>query len=117
MKIIIDRQRVFAHHGVLPQEREVGAYFYVSATVETGDNPGMRTDQLSDTVSYADMAQCISEEMARPSQLLEHVAWRIATAMLQRFASVQCATIRVMKENPPMSVECNGAGVEISLSR
>ncbi len=117
MKIIIDRQRVFARHGVLPQEREVGAYFYVSATVETGDNPGMMSDQLSDTVSYADMAQCIAKEMAQPSQLLEHVAWRIATNMLQRFTCVQSATIRVIKENPPMSAECQGAGVEISLSR
>ncbi len=117
MKIIIDRQRVFAHHGVLPQEREVGAYFYVSATVETGDNPCMLSDQLIDTVSYADMAQCINEKMLHPSQLLEHVAWRIATAMLQRFASVQSVTVRVIKENPPMGVECQGAGVEISLMR
>ncbi len=117
MKIIIDRQRVFARHGVLPQEREVGAYFYVSATVETGDNPSMMSDRLSDTVSYADMAQCINEEMACPSQLLEHVAWRIATAMLQRFAGVQSATVRVIKENPPMGVECQGAGVEITLKK
>ncbi len=117
MKIIIDRQRVFARHGVLPQEREVGAYFYVSATAETGDNPGMLSDQLCDTVSYADMAQCISEQMAQPSRLLEHVAWRIATAMLQRFASVQSVTVRVMKENPPMGVECRGAGVEITLDK
>lgn len=117
MKIIIDRQRIFARHGVLPQERAVGAYFEVSTEIDTPHNSTLVTDELTDTISYADVAQMIKEEMALPSQLLEHVAWRIARRILKDCHSAQRVTIRVMKENPPMGIECKGAGVEITEER
>lgn len=117
MKIIIDRQRIFARHGVLPQEREVGAYFVVSAEIDTPHNPNLVTDELKDTISYADVAHIIKEEMNQPSQLLEHVAWRMARRILKDFSAAQRVRVRVMKENPPMGIECKGAGVEITQER
>ena len=117
MKILIARQRVFACHGVLPQEQAVGAYFYVSLEVEVADCPAMQTDELDDTISYARLAELVNREMARPSKLLEHVAWRIARAILNESDCITQVKTRVMKENPPMGIECQGAGVELVLQR
>lgn len=117
MKILIDRQRVFAHHGVLPQEQAVGAYFYVSLEVEVADCAAMQTDELDDTISYARLAELVCQEMAKTSKLLEHVAWRIARAILDESDSIKQVKIQLMKENPPMGIECQGAGVELVLQR
>lgn len=117
MKIRIDRQRVFARHGVLPQEQAVGAYFYVSLEVEVADCPAMQSDELADTVSYARLAELVNREMAKPSKLLEHVAWRIARAILNESDTIKQVKTQVMKENPPMGIECRGAGVELALQR
>jgi dihydroneopterin aldolase len=55
--------------------------------------------------------------MEQPSQLLEHVAWRIAQALLERFPSVERVEIRVSKENPPMGADGREIGVEATFVR
>lgn len=117
MKILIERQRVFARHGVLPQEQAVGAYFYVSLEVEVADCPAMQSDELDDTISYARLAELVNQEMAKPCKLLEHVAWRIGHAILDESDTIMQVKTRVMKENPPMGIECGGAGIELTLQR
>ncbi len=117
MKIRIDRQKVYARHGALSQEQPVGAYFYVSAEIETDFTAAMDSDCLSDTINYADIAQTIKEEMEKPSQLMEHVAGRIAKRILNRFPTAKTVIISLSKENPPLGVECRGAGVELTLCR
>lgn len=115
MKIILDRMKFFAHHGVLPQEQMVGAYFYVSIIAETDKENATENDELRDTVSYADIAQVVKDEMQITSKLLEHVTMRIAKRLKHDFPTLQNVTVKVMKENPPMGIECKGAGVEITL--
>ncbi len=116
-KIIVDRQKVFAHHGVLPQEEAVGSYFYVTVEAEVTDCQAALTDRLSDTLSYADIVRTITEEMAVRSHLLEHVAGRIAQRLLANHPSALSVLVKVIKENPPLGVQCAGAGVELTFHR
>ena len=115
MKLIIDRQKVYAQHGVLDQEHAVGAYYYISVEAETTNTKSIDTDALRDTINYADIAQIIKREMEIPSRLLEHVAGRIARHILTEYPTVHHIKVRIMKENPPMGIECLGAGVEIEM--
>lgn len=115
MKIFLQRMKLYGYHGVLPQEQVVGSYFYVSAEVTTPNSVACQTDELSDTISYADIADVIRKEMAVRSKLLEHVAGRIARRLKEDYPAVCSVTVRVEKENPPMGIECQGAGVEVSL--
>ncbi len=115
-KITIDRQKVYARHGVLPQESLVGAYYYVSVELETETDVATVTDSLRDTMNYADISRMISEEMAVRSNLLEHVAGRIKDRILAACPSATRLSVRIVKENPPLGVECQGAAVEIIYS-
>ncbi len=115
--ITIDRQKVFAYHGLLPQEGVVGAYFYVSVRLEMDDNAAILTDNVDDTVSYADISRIITEEMAVRSRLLEHVANRIKDRILALHSGVLRLTVSITKENPPLGIECRGAGVEVTFLR
>ena len=115
--ILLRRVRVYARHGVAPQERLTGAYFYVDMAVDTDFSAAMRTDKLDGTVSYADLFQCIKEEMAVPSLLVEHVAGRILERVFRDFPAVSRIRLTLTKENPPMGADCREAGVEIEAER
>ena len=114
--ILINGLRLYAYHGVMPQERTVGAYFTIDLKLETDFTAAMDTDQLDGTVSYADVCDVIRREMAIPSQLLEHVGGRIVKALCQSFPAITAIRLRLVKDNPPMGADVQGAGIEIEFS-
>ena len=114
-RIFIAGLRLRACHGVLPQERTVGGDFEVSLSVEYDITRAMATDDVADTLSYADLSELVRREMAVPSNLLEHVAGRIAKAIIERWPQVQSVSLSITKLNPPMGADCDGAGVELHL--
>lgn len=111
--IFLDEVRFHAFHGVMPQERAVGADFTVSLRVEYDFIKAAESDVLDDTISYADIYEVVKSEMEQPSQLLEHVAMRIVKAIMAKWPKVENIDIRLTKDNPPMGADCKGAGVEI----
>jgi len=116
-KIILKDIRIFAHHGVLPQERAVGAYFTLNLHIQTDFSRAQATDDLAGTISYADAFEVVKAEMAVPSQLLEHVAGRICQALFDRFPAAEAIHLELLKENPPMGADCAGAGVALDAER
>ena len=112
-KIIIKGLRLYAYHGVLEQERKVGAYFTIDCEVEADMQDAIEQDFVDGTISYADIYETIKREMVTPSFLVEHAAGRIVKAILAEYPKAQSVRIRLLKENPPMGADCEGAGVEI----
>lgn len=117
MQVLLKDIRLFAHHGVLPQERAVGAYFILNIALDTDFSQAMTTDELTATISYADVFHVVRQEMAVPSRLLEHVAGRICQALLHHFPTAHAVHLELLKENPPMGAECAGAGVRLTVTR
>ena len=117
-EISVNRIKVYAYHGVSPQERTVGADFYVtvSALVEVGAS-AWQDDQLEGTADYSRFVSIVRREMAVSSNLLEHVASRIASAVLAECPSVLKVSITIEKENPPLGVLCDGVSVKIEQNR
>ena len=60
--VILRSLRLFAHHGVLPQERAVGAYFTLSISFQTDFSRAMAEDELDGTISYADVFEVVKAE-------------------------------------------------------
>ena len=117
-RIHIERLRVHARHGVLPQERTVGADFFVTLTAEV--DTGMEAlidDRLEGTVSYADLCADIRRLMQQPAQLLEHAAWTMARALLEDYPRILSLTLRIDKQTPPVGLSAEAIGVEVTLSR
>ena len=111
--IFLDEVRFHAFHGVMPQERAVGADFTVWLKVGYDFVKAAESDELIDTISYADLYEVVRAEMDKPSQLLEHVALRIVNAVAARWPRIDTIDLRLAKDNPPMGADCKGAGVEI----
>lgn len=116
-KIRMEGLRFFARHGVLPQEKEVGAMFTVDLVIDTDFTRAAMTDSLEGTVSYADVYECVKSEMQKPSKLLEHVVKRIGERILDNFAAVEGVSVALYKENPPMGADCDKVGVSARFKR
>lgn len=114
--IYINSLRLHASHGVLPQERVVGNDYVVTLKVDYDISRAMTTDDVADTINYALLCSIVEEEMAVPSNLIEHVAGRISRRILGRFDGVTALHLSITKANPPMGADCDGAGVEIHLT-
>ncbi len=66
---------VFAHHGVLEEEKQNGQNFYVSFDAYVDIRPSAKTDNLDLSVSYADMCSTVKAYMtSKVYDLIETVA-------------------------------------------
>ena len=115
-KIYLRNVRFHAFHGVLPQEGIVGNDYLVNLVLDYDFSSAMQTDELQETLNYAEVYQKVREEMAVPSKLLEHVAGRIAHRLFSDFPEIQKLQLSITKVNPPMGADSDGAGVEVVLT-
>lgn len=115
--ISLNNIRLYAFHGVMPQERKVGGWYRVSVSVGYPYERALCTDDVADTLNYALMFDVIRREMSQPSNLIEHVAGRIGNALLVEFVSITEVRVEITKENPPMGANCDGASCSIRLKR
>lgn len=113
--ITINGLRFHAYHGVLPQERLTGNDYLINLRVRCSIEKAMHTDSVEDTLNYATVYEVVSSEMKIPSNLLEHVAGRIGTHLLDMFPEIKDIDLSITKLNPPMGADCTGAGVEVHL--
>ena len=114
--ILLKEVRFYAYHGVMPQERKVGGDFTVSLRVGVDLSRPVASDDVADTLNYATLYDVVKREMAIPSQLLEHVAGRIGQAVFDAFPQVTTIDLTLVKLNPPMGADSEGAGVELHLT-
>lgn len=112
-KIIIEDLKIYAYHGALPEETLIGTYYLLNVEVHADLWKAVGTDDLNDTINYAEVNQIIHQEMKTPSKLMEHVAGRILKNIKLKFTQVSFIKIRITKTNPPMTGEMHGVSVEI----
>lgn len=111
--IEVNALRVYAHHGVMPQERAVGNEFEVTVHVKYPAQAAMLNDDLDGTLNYALIVEEAKQVMAQPSQLLEHVAHRLREALMERFPLIEGGMVRIAKLTPPIPVQMQSVAVKI----
>ena len=99
-KIIIENLEVFAYHGVFGFEKKKGQTFYISAVIYTDtQKPGL-SDNLNDTVSYADICEEIqkfNEENA--FDLIETAAEKIAVYLLNGHEKISAIDLMILMQD------------------
>ena len=103
----------FARHGCLERERLDGNSFKVDFACDWDTSAAESSDDLADTLDYSRVYGVISRQMETPSMLLEHVAGRIADALVEEIPELEHFEISVYKKNPPVGGECEWAKVSI----
>lgn len=113
--ILLEGMTFFGRHGVLPAERELGQRFVVDIEMRLDLRPAGLSDDLAKTVDYGavhDLAKEIVE--GEPLNLIEAVAERIATTVLQRHPSIETVRVGVAKPDVRLGgTMLRGSAVEI----
>lgn len=107
----------YAYHGVAPQENLIGNEYVIQLKLKVDISKAARTDEVTDTVNYAEVYEAVKAEMDIPSKLVEHVAGRMAETLFKRFPVIEEVRLRLSKRNPPMGGDLDAAGVELICSR
>ncbi|WP_402468265.1 2-amino-4-hydroxy-6-hydroxymethyldihydropteridine diphosphokinase [Isoptericola aurantiacus] len=104
-------------HGVLPQERAEGQTFRADVVLHLDTQAAAASDDLTATVSYAEIADDVHAVLAGPpADLVERVAERIAAVVLERPA-VQAVDVRVHKPQAPIGVPFDDVEVVVRRDR
>jgi dihydroneopterin aldolase/2-amino-4-hydroxy-6-hydroxymethyldihydropteridine diphosphokinase len=109
---------VLGTHGALLEERERAQPFEVDLDVEADLSVAGRTDDLVDTMDYAELAQAAAGVVAGEHvDLLERLAQAIADTVLAAAPAAIAVTVSVRKLRPPVPVDLQSAGVTITRRR
>lgn len=104
---------LFGRHGVLPQERQLGNQYRVNVRLHIDASLFDEVaDDLSTTISYADVFEILKSEMDTPAALLESVAVRFARKVVLRWPGVRRGSIEIVKTMPPIPEMVGEAGVK-----
>ena len=115
--IRLEDMSFYAYHGCFAEEQAIGTRFRVDVALTTDTSKAQVSDNIADTVNYLDVYRIVKREMMIPSHVLEHVAERIATAVLNEFSAVDSMIVKVSKLNPPLGGQLGCTSVEIEKSR
>lgn len=104
----------YAYHGVMPQETKVGNRFVVTLTLTAPLEKAVASDELEDTINYAEVYAVVKEQMEIPSKLIEHAAGRILYALKERFPQLAAVELKLSKLNPPFGGDIYSASILLS---
>jgi len=111
--ITLEEMRFHAFHGVMDEERVIGGTFLADISYVI-DTKAIESDNIEDTINYAEIFNLVKEEMEKPSMLIEHVAGRIMKALKNKFPQILEITVKISKLNPPVNGEAKKATVTIT---
>lgn len=117
-KILIKGLKLFAYHGVNPEEKEQGQNFIFDIDLYVNMNKACRSDHVEDTVSYAKVVKTVRRVFtAEKYDLLEKCAQVVSDAILEEYPEVFEVEITLKKPEAPVSAEFEYMGVSIKRSR
>lgn len=114
-RIIIEELELFCNHGVFPEENKLGQKFLVSAILYTDTRKAGKSDDLTASIHYGEVAARIKELMEQNTfQLIETAAEFVCERLLLEYPLLQEITLRVDKPWAPVGLPLKSVGVEIT---
>ncbi|MEK3979371.1 dihydroneopterin aldolase [Psychrobacillus sp. FSL K6-2836] len=106
----------YGFHGALPEETKLGQIFRVTITLACDLKRAGETDNLEETVNYAEVFELCKEIVeGKPYLLIEAVAEKIASSILHTYAAkVSGCRIQLVKPNPPIVGHYASVAVDIT---
>ncbi|MFO7548825.1 MAG: dihydroneopterin aldolase [Acidimicrobiia bacterium] len=116
-RIRIHGIEVFAHHGVLPHETELGQPFVVDVELRLDLSQAAAGDDLEDTVDYGSLARRVHDRVASERwDLIERVAGRVADVVLEDPRVIE-TEVTVTKPKAPFPVPVGSVSVTLTRRR
>lgn len=117
-KIILERMQFYGYHGAIAEENKLGQRYIVDLTLHLDLSTAGVRDDLNETVNYAELYQSLRHIVeGTPFQLIEALAERIASELLDQYTKINQLTVKVTKPHPPVDIHFDGVSVELHRKR
>jgi dihydroneopterin aldolase len=114
-QISITGIKAFGYHGVLPHEAIEGQDFIVDLVITLDLQAASQSDDLSQTVNYADLAQIVHENIiGERVALIERLAGRIADDIKAAYQQILSISVTVHKPHAPVTLDFSDISVTVS---
>lgn len=109
--IDINGLRLFAYHGVFPEENKLGQEFQIDLFLKVVRKKPETDDDLKNVLSYWDVIEMVKALFTgKTFKLLETAAHAILEELAQ-YSQIKFARIHLKKLTPPIPVTVNYVGV------
>ncbi|XP_043695078.1 dihydroneopterin aldolase 1-like [Telopea speciosissima] len=113
-KLILRGLKFHGFHGVEAEERKLGQKFLVDMDSWLDLRAAGKSDELTDTVSYAEIYSIVKEIVeGPPHKLVESLAQLIACTILAKFPQISAVRVKVGKPHVAVYGTVDYLGVEI----
>ena len=110
--------RLFAYHGVNPEEKRDGQSFVLDIDLRADLSRARRSDALEDTVNYGAVTKTVRRAFTQAScDLIERAAQAVCDAVLEDFPQVEEIAVVLKKPQAPVKAEFDYMAVEITQRR
>ena len=116
--LFIDNLEVFANHGLFEEENKLGQKFIFDIECELNYKKAMISDEMTDSISYADIAEVVVETATTNTfNLLERLAGEILKNIFTEFSQIKNIKLKINKPGAPIKYHFEKCGVEVNVSR
>ena len=116
--LFIDNLEVFANHGLFEEENKLGQKFIFDIECELNYKKAMFSDEMTDSISYADIAEVVVKTATTNTfNLLERLAGEILKNIFTEFSQLENIKLKINKPGAPIKYHFEKCGVEVNVSR
>lgn len=117
-RISVTNAEFYGYHGVREEERNLGGRYQVDIDVWCDTVKAVVSDDIGDSVNYEELVFIANEVMTgEPSELIETLAYDIASGIIDKFAQVHQTIVRVRKLSVPIQAVFDYVETEITIVR
>lgn len=114
--IIIEGLKVDTVIGCFNWERQIIQPLKLDLTIHTDLSTAARSDELNDTLNYAQICELAAQliQQAQP-KLIEHAAQLVLNGLFTQFPSIESITIHIRK--PAIIAQAQAVGIRLERNR
>ncbi|HVO75462.1 MAG TPA: dihydroneopterin aldolase [Ignavibacteriaceae bacterium] len=108
----------YGYHGARTEEQSVGGKFEADVDIYSDFTEAAKKDNLRETIDYETAYKYIYHlALEQKYYLIEALAYKIATGLLDKFSKINKVVVRIRKNNPPLGGVVDCVEVEYSKER
>ena len=117
-KLFINNLEVFANHGLFEEENRLGQKFIFSIECVLDYKKALFSDEMTDSISYADIADVVVETATLNTyNLLERLAGEILKNIFEKFPQIENLKLEINKPAAPIKYHFEQCGVVVETTR
>ena len=116
--IIIKGLKIFAYHGVNPEEKRDGQYFILDIILSVDISTPCLNDNVADTVNYSSVTKAVTRAFTERSyDLIERAAQCVCDEIFEQFSAVKEIEITLKKPSAPVKADFDYMAVKLHRTR